>query len=353
MPRSTRTASIILLLSATLSLSCASNQSSESDLIVKDTLEDLPNCSNGKFAAVYYVVSTDEFYFCNGYEFVAVDLSGQDGEDGQDGSSCTVSRDDTAGTTTVSCEDGTVAVIEDGQDGQSGSGIGEVFFVSVVADAGNVEQSVPVLASYCALRVHLQTEGSLEPETLNGCEIGQDPATNEWTIRAQSDGELVACGMVCIGLPEPPCPCFAEADILATSLSECTTAELRLPPPPTGESSTPIAVERSTRTLPDSADGAGQQFVAVEIVTASLYQCVVTDGGSQIRDISEEQYLACTAVIEDTLGPCETAVGCFQDEACNDGDPCTDDICDLEDPDAPFGRCMNLTQPDCAIGSGL
>ena len=269
---------LVFVLSATLVLACAGEQNSESDLIVKDTLEDLPNCSNGKFAAVYYVVSTDQFYFCNGYEFVAVDLSGQDGEDGQDGSSCTVSRDDIAGTTTVSCEDGTAAVIEDGQDGESGSGIGEVFFVSVVADAGNVERSVPVLASYCALRVHLQTEGSLEPETLNGCEIGQDPATNEWMIQAQSDGELVACAMVCIGLPEPPCPCFAEADILATSLSECVTAELRLPPPPTGESSTPITVERSTRTLPDSADGSGQQFVAVEIVTASLYQCVATDG---------------------------------------------------------------------------
>ena len=112
-------------------------------------------------------------------------------------------------------------------------------------------------------------------------------------------------------------------------------------------------VERSTRTLPDLAAGAGQQFAAIESVPASLYQCVVTDGGSQIRDISEEQYLACTAVVEDTLGPCETAVGCFQDEACNDGDPCTDDICDLEDPEAPFGLCMNLTQRGCAIGSGL
>jgi hypothetical protein len=56
-------------------LSCASEVSRESELLVKDTLDDLPNCSNGKFAAVFYVVSTDEFYFCDGSEFILGDLS--------------------------------------------------------------------------------------------------------------------------------------------------------------------------------------------------------------------------------------------------------------------------------------
>jgi hypothetical protein len=157
MQRSAKFVPLIFLLSTALVASCV-GETTESELIVKNTVEDLPNCSNGKFAAVYYVVSTDEFYFCDGSEFILVDLSGQDGssctvsedsagnatitcedgtvatvsdgqdgqdgqngQDGQDGTSCTVTRDDAAGTTTISCEDGTVAVVEDGQDGQDGT----------------------------------------------------------------------------------------------------------------------------------------------------------------------------------------------------------------------------------------
>jgi hypothetical protein len=42
------------------------------------------------------------------------------GEQGPAGSSCTVERDDLAGTTTVSCEDGTEAIVHDGDSGPQG-----------------------------------------------------------------------------------------------------------------------------------------------------------------------------------------------------------------------------------------
>jgi len=43
---------------------------------------DLPKCNTGHYSSVYYVESTDEFYFCNGQQMVLLDLNGLDGEDG-------------------------------------------------------------------------------------------------------------------------------------------------------------------------------------------------------------------------------------------------------------------------------
>jgi len=168
-------APVVMAVAVTLSLGCYESMSAETEysgVLVKETLEDLPNCSNGKYALVFYVSSTDEFYFCDGRDYLLLDLSGldgvswvvettpalpedcpaggakvsagpdadrdglidavtssqticngvdgQDGSDGDDGTSCTVSSA-VEGTITISCEDGTVATITDGQDGADGS----------------------------------------------------------------------------------------------------------------------------------------------------------------------------------------------------------------------------------------
>lgn len=152
-----RTPALTLLICASLLIACGNAETSEPNVVVAQTFFDVPICNRLRTAIVYYVVDTDEFFFCDGQELQAVDLSGQngedgqdgqdgtsctvtndgagtttiscedgttatvsDGQDGQDGTSCTVSRDDAAGTTTISCEDGTVAVVEDGEDGQDG-----------------------------------------------------------------------------------------------------------------------------------------------------------------------------------------------------------------------------------------
>jgi len=62
---------------------------------------------------VYYVESEAAFYYCDGSALQPLDLEGLDGEAGVDGSSCTV-VDNGDGTKTISCEDGSSAVVSDG-----------------------------------------------------------------------------------------------------------------------------------------------------------------------------------------------------------------------------------------------
>lgn len=172
---STSFAIVAMATVAALSMGCGEYTTSEqgpSGVIVKEALEDLPQCSVGKYALVYYVSSTDNFYFCDGWQYIELDLSGldgigwlvetapalpedcsaggatvstgpdadgdgfidsvissqticngvdgQDGADGEDGTSCTVTSP-SDGTVMISCEDGTVATVTDGQDGANGS----------------------------------------------------------------------------------------------------------------------------------------------------------------------------------------------------------------------------------------
>lgn len=115
--------SVVLVLFTALMLSCGaeeSEESNESGVVVAATFAQIPRCKRWRAGTVYYVQETDEFFFCNGKRLLPIDLSGQDGEDGQDGSSCTVVRDDEAGTSTITCEDGTVAVVRDGLDAGAG-----------------------------------------------------------------------------------------------------------------------------------------------------------------------------------------------------------------------------------------
>ena len=119
-----------------------------------------------------------------------------DGQDGMDGTACTVVNGND-GSVTISCDDGTSATIS------LASGFGDLVIIQALANNGSRDES-SVTASYCALSSLLQNEGSLENDTLNGCEIIYKPTTNEWTLVAISDGEIVACAMACIPITSPP-----------------------------------------------------------------------------------------------------------------------------------------------------
>ena len=88
-------------------------ESQYSGVVVKAELSDLPKCKKGAPSIVYYVSSTDGFYWCDGQEYLLLDLRGADG------SSCTVTQDN--GSATILCEDGTDATVSDGQDGADGA----------------------------------------------------------------------------------------------------------------------------------------------------------------------------------------------------------------------------------------
>ena len=51
---------------------------------------------------------------------LVVSCTGPAGRDGESATSCTVSRDEAAGTSTIACEDGTTVVVPDGGDGDDG-----------------------------------------------------------------------------------------------------------------------------------------------------------------------------------------------------------------------------------------
>ncbi|HSN83886.1 MAG TPA: hypothetical protein VLS88_14990 [Polyangiales bacterium] len=333
MCRSTATMALMFALSAAHLIACGNTESARGDVIVKQTLEDLPNCSNGRFGAVYYVVSEDAFYFCDGGAFIPVDLSGQDGrdgQDGQDGTSCTVARDDFAGTTTIRCEDGTEAVVYDGQDGQDGTSC------SIAATAGGA-------AITCGTETVTITDGAdgssctASTDASGAVTISCDDGTSA-TIPAGAEGEL-AVELICnvIGLNEllpprglecPPlyCPCFTAEEILGASVTGClTTVDATAFPDPAS----------TTETLPGG-------FIAYtrdsNISGARFYECVGTDSA---YTISRVQFLDCSAIIEETVGPCERVVFCSSNFDCDDGNSCTDDICEA-------GQCTNPTKPNGA-----
>jgi hypothetical protein len=104
-----------MAMAATLSLGCYESMGAETEysgVIVKDTLDDLPPCTRGKYSVVYYVSADDDFWFCDGIMYIQIDLSGQDG------SSCAVEQ--VNGTANIRCGDGSEASVSDGQDGAQG-----------------------------------------------------------------------------------------------------------------------------------------------------------------------------------------------------------------------------------------
>jgi hypothetical protein len=377
-----------LLLSASLLVSCASNESSEPNVVVKQTVEDLPNCSNGKFGAVYYVVSEDTFYFCDGGEFIAVDLSGQDGtsctvtddgagtvtiacedgtvatvsdgqdgtdgQDGQDGTSCTVTRDDAAGTTTVSCEDGTVAVVEDGQDGQNGQD-GQDGTSCTIADTA----AGAIIA--CGAETVTITDGqdgsscSASTDAAGAVTIACDDGTSATIPAGGEDGsdavfllcdllddnpDLIApFGIVC------PCPCFTAEEVASESTSGCRER--------TAISGLLGEVEFVVESLPDDFPPLpGSEFPtsgAFVVGNSGNFRYCNSPTLSPVSRLELREFEGCRAIIEDELGPCEVESICADNSACDDGNDCTANLC------ASDGQCQSSRLPDgteCADGAG-
>jgi uncharacterized protein (TIGR02145 family) len=93
---------------------------------------DLPTCDSATAGQLFYVLDASEFQFCTETGYVAIDLAGTTGTDGADGAngssgvdgtdgaagtdgtSCTVAEN-TNGTKTISCEDGTSETVSNGQ----------------------------------------------------------------------------------------------------------------------------------------------------------------------------------------------------------------------------------------------
>lgn len=67
------------------------------------TTEDLPQCSQGKYAIVFYVEDPPGFWYCDGWEYIALNPPDD---------SCTV-EDNGDGTKTVRCPDGTSVTVND------------------------------------------------------------------------------------------------------------------------------------------------------------------------------------------------------------------------------------------------
>jgi hypothetical protein len=122
---------------------------------VAATVAKLPPCDSTAQGMLFYVLSTEEFQYCTSSGFTAIDLQGATGatgakgsvgglgasctvtsldsiqtkifcEDGtssivQNGETCSVSKDALAGVTTISCPNGTTALILDGIDGTNGT----------------------------------------------------------------------------------------------------------------------------------------------------------------------------------------------------------------------------------------
>lgn len=165
-----KSASSLLLVAAlaVMSMGCGETTTGEAagdEPVTVKAFEDLPNCSVGKYAIVYYVQEDpgSGYYFCDGWNYHLLDLSGLDGIsvlvetepieatgqppcpnggtvlrvgpdaapydgimdsvsthticnglDGADGQSCTV--EDFEDHAIITCEDGTSATINDGND---------------------------------------------------------------------------------------------------------------------------------------------------------------------------------------------------------------------------------------------
>jgi hypothetical protein len=71
------------LIAAVVVAGCGEAAGTErSGFVAADTVADLPNCNPSTNRTLYYVGSTDEFYYCDGSEYILMNLSGRDGEAG-------------------------------------------------------------------------------------------------------------------------------------------------------------------------------------------------------------------------------------------------------------------------------
>ena len=85
----------------------------------------LPTCDSNQVGQLFYVLDDEKFQFCSSEGYQSVDLNGdsgadgkngangKDGTNGKDGSSCSV-IENTNGSKTILCEDGSSATVNDG-----------------------------------------------------------------------------------------------------------------------------------------------------------------------------------------------------------------------------------------------
>jgi hypothetical protein len=84
----------------------------------------LPTCDSNQVGQLFYVLDDEKFQFCSSEGYQSIDLNGDSGADGKngangkDGSSCSV-IENTNGSKTILCEDGSSATVNDGADGSS------------------------------------------------------------------------------------------------------------------------------------------------------------------------------------------------------------------------------------------
>ncbi|MGB5810070.1 MAG: hypothetical protein WBG86_06030 [Polyangiales bacterium] len=331
--------------------------------ITTATFGELPVCWFGRRAQVYYVTSTEQFLYCDGRRFVELDLgagggggtnfvvnvapasldecpnggalisSGPDANgdgvvdsvassqsvcDGMDGTSCTVSRDDASATTTITCDDGTEAVVADGAGGPQGppgEPGGDGTSCSVDTDATGV----------VTISCDDGTAATIPP---GGGSSGVDLVCEllRFNPSLASNGELSSqCPKA------ESCPCFDEEDVLTKLAAD--------PASVTGC----VTYTRDSRFITETIPGQNGSNAAFEaslrvafpvdlnpnspFATASRrFSCDTGDGG--VFTTTYEEFNTCASIIEGTVGPC-SPVECLNDFDCADENSCTNDACDL------------------------
>jgi len=320
---------------------CGNNETSEPSFVVAETFANVPICTRFRTGIVYYVADTDEFFFCDGRTLQPLDLSGQDG------TSCTVSRDESAGTTTITCEDGTVAVVQDGQDGQDGED----------GTSCTIAENAAGATITCGSESVTLTDGqdgsscSASTDSSGAVTISCDDGTSA-TIPASGDnGAAASVELLCevIGendLREPRgldcpafCPCYTGPDLLASDAVACRRVRA---PDESRFDSLPLTRES------DSGDFEAGEFWVERRTTASLF----CRAGEEIRrQLSQGEQFGCELLIEEALGPCvlNCGFGLSVEFECDDDNDCTVPECGAD------GLCSNPDKPNgesCLLVAG-
>lgn len=127
----------ILLLAALTLVACGSSENSTTSqnsdegtvqlygAKVATSAAKLPTCDSNQVGQLFYVLDDEKFQFCSNEGYQSIDLNGdsgadgkngangKDGTNGKDGSSCSV-IENTNGSKTILCEDGSSATVNDG-----------------------------------------------------------------------------------------------------------------------------------------------------------------------------------------------------------------------------------------------
>jgi cysteine-rich repeat protein len=259
------------------------------------------------------------------------------GEPGPAGTSCTVERDDVAGTTTITCEDGTEAVVRDGDTGTPG------------------EPGEPGTDG-------LQTLARLEPE-LEGphCPFGGTRVlvgvddNDDGTLQGDAPGELEVddVAYVCHGEPGPATCSAVRDDVAGTTTITCEDGtEAVIHDGETGTQGEPGADARQTLVrLEPELGGPLCPYSGTQILVG------IDDNGDGVLQGDAPGNLEVddvATICSSEPGPCANG---FVDEAvsgrclipaCGDGILTTDEQCDDGD-----GAGGDGCDSDCAVEDGF